>query len=153
MITSTPDNPPHHSRNNHWRAGCSETGTSGSAGGRAEKDPPTRAPRRAADPAADLIDGPLAHLPSGRFAANGAWLLCATIAHNLLRAAGTLTSRKHARARGTTLRHQIVNIAARLAHHAHGIDLHLPAHRPWATRRQLLFDTTHRPAPAPAAPT
>jgi hypothetical protein len=35
---------------------------------------------------ADLIDGPLAHLPSGRFAANGAWLICATIAHNLTRA-------------------------------------------------------------------
>lgn len=38
---------------------------------------------------AHLIDGPLAHLPSGRYAANGAWLICATIAHNLLRTAGT----------------------------------------------------------------
>jgi len=27
----------------------------------------------------------LAHLPSGRFAANAAWLLAATLAHNLLR--------------------------------------------------------------------
>jgi hypothetical protein len=34
---------------------------------------------------ADLIDGPLAHLPSGRFGANSAWILCAAIAHNLLR--------------------------------------------------------------------
>jgi len=33
---------------------------------------------------ADLIDGPLAHLPSGRFGANAAWILCAAIAHNLL---------------------------------------------------------------------
>ena len=39
---------------------------------------------------ADLIDGPLAHLPSGQFAANGAWAICAAITHNLLRAAGTL---------------------------------------------------------------
>ena len=39
---------------------------------------------------ADLIDGPLAHIPSGLFAANCAWLACAVIAHNLLRAAGTL---------------------------------------------------------------
>ena len=38
----------------------------------------------------DLIDGPLAHLPSGRFGANAAWALCAAITHNLLRAAGTL---------------------------------------------------------------
>jgi hypothetical protein len=39
---------------------------------------------------ADLIDGPLAHLPSGRFAANSAWAICAALTHNLLRAAGTL---------------------------------------------------------------
>src|SRR5512143_2809403 len=36
---------------------------------------------------ADLIDGPLAHLPSGSFSANAAWTLCAAITHNLLRAA------------------------------------------------------------------
>ena len=42
---------------------------------------------------ADLIDGPLAHLPSGRFAANSAWAICAGITHNLLRAAGTLAGR------------------------------------------------------------
>src|SRR3954464_15364129 len=35
---------------------------------------------------ADLIDGPLAHLPSGHFGANSAWALCAAIAHNLLHA-------------------------------------------------------------------
>jgi hypothetical protein len=34
----------------------------------------------------DLINGPLAHLPSGRFAANSARAICAAIAHNLLRA-------------------------------------------------------------------
>jgi len=32
----------------------------------------------------------LAHLPSGRFAANAAWLLAATLAHNLLRWTATL---------------------------------------------------------------
>jgi hypothetical protein len=39
---------------------------------------------------ADLIDGPLAHLPSGRFAANSVWAICAMITHNLLRVAGRL---------------------------------------------------------------
>jgi hypothetical protein len=34
---------------------------------------------------ADLIDGPLADMPSGRFGANSAWILCAAISHNLLR--------------------------------------------------------------------
>src|SRR5664279_500226 len=38
---------------------------------------------------ADLIDGPLAHMPSGRFGANNAWSILAGITHNLLRAAGT----------------------------------------------------------------
>ena len=44
---------------------------------------------------ADLIDGPLAHIPSGRFGANSAWILCAAIAHNLLRAAGVLAGDQH----------------------------------------------------------
>jgi hypothetical protein len=64
---------------------------------------------------ADLIDGPLAHLPSNRFAANGAWAICAIITHNLLRATGTLSSDRLAVARGATLRRQIINVPARLA--------------------------------------
>jgi hypothetical protein len=82
---------------------------------------------------ADLIDGPLAHLPSGRFAANSAWAICAAITHNLLRAAGTLSSAKHAVARGATLRRHIVAVPARLARPQHRRVLHLPAHWPWAT--------------------
>jgi len=39
-------------------------------------------------PLADLISGPLAHLPSGHIGANGAWM--AATAHNLTRAAGCL---------------------------------------------------------------
>jgi hypothetical protein len=40
---------------------------------------------------ADLKHSALAHLPSGRFAANAAWLVLAVIAFNLTRAAATLT--------------------------------------------------------------
>ncbi len=80
---------------------------------------------------ADLIDGPLAHVPSGRFGANSAWVLCAAIAHNLLRATGILAGGPHARARGATLRHKIVNIPARLARHQRRPVLHLPAHWLW----------------------
>jgi hypothetical protein len=46
---------------------------------------------------ADWTDGPMAHLPSGVFPANAAWLACAAIAHNLLRAAGSLASLATAR--------------------------------------------------------
>ena len=41
---------------------------------------------------ADVTSGPLAHMPSGVFAANAAWLALAAMAHNLLRAAGSLAS-------------------------------------------------------------
>jgi hypothetical protein len=63
---------------------------------------------------ADLKDSALAHLPSGHFTANGAWLVCAAIAHNLTRAAGALASTFHARARTGTIRTQLINTPARL---------------------------------------
>ena len=80
---------------------------------------------------ADLIDGPLAHLPSGHFNANAAWAICAAITHNLLRAAGSLASRFHARARGATLRRHLITVPARLACPQGYPTLHLPAHWPW----------------------
>src|SRR5215210_3153391 len=91
---------------------------------------------------ADLIDGPLAHLPSGHFGANSAWALCAAIAHNLLHAAGTLAGRSHARARGATLRRQLIAVPARLARPARTPVLHLPSRWPWAPAWQQLWGHT-----------
>ena len=79
---------------------------------------------------ADLIDGLLAHIPSGLFAANCGWLSCAVIAHNLLRAAGILDGGSHAVARGATLRRDLVNVPARFAAPARKPMLHLPVHCP-----------------------
>ena len=79
----------------------------------------------------DLIDGPLAHIPSGQFGANSAWVLCAAIAHNLLRAARVLAGGAYAVARGATLRRKIVTIPARLARPQRRPILHLPSHWPW----------------------
>lgn len=89
---------------------------------------------------ADLIDGPLAHIPSGLFAANCAWLGCAVVAHNLLRAAGTLAGANHAVARGATLRRDLVKVPARFAAPARKPMLHLPAHWPWQTGWKTLWD-------------
>jgi Transposase DDE domain group 1 len=83
---------------------------------------------------ADLKNGPLAHLPSGRFAANSAWLVLAGIAFNLTRAVGALTSLTHAKATTATIRAQLINIAARVATSARCTTLHLPAAWPWAPR-------------------
>jgi Transposase DDE domain group 1 len=94
---------------------------------------------------ADLIDGPLAHLPSGRFAANGAWLACASIAHNLTRAAGHLAGPGYRAARAATIRTRIINVAARLAHRARAIHLHLPERWPWQHAWDELFAAVHAP--------
>ena len=88
----------------------------------------------------DLIDGPLAHLPSGHFGANSAWALCAAIAHNLLHAAGMLAGGHHARARGATLRRRLIAVPARLARPARTPVLHLPARWPWASAWLQLWD-------------
>jgi hypothetical protein len=100
---------------------------------------------------ADLSDGPLAHLPSGHFPANAAWLTCAAISHNLTRAAAVLAGPPHARARGATIRSQLIAVAARIARHGRGhITLHLPEgwhhEHGWMT----LFEAACGP-PAPAA--
>jgi hypothetical protein len=100
---------------------------------------------------ADLIDGPLAHLPSGRFAANSAWAICAAITHNLLRAAGTLAGDRHAAARGATLRRQVVTVPARLAQPQHRRVLHLPAHWPWAQAWNTLWNQVFATSPPTAA--
>ena len=88
---------------------------------------------------ADLIDGPLAHLPSGRFGANSAWAICAGMTHNLLRAAGTLAGGKHGVARGETLRRQLITVPARLAQPQRRAILHLPQHWPWADQWAALW--------------
>jgi hypothetical protein len=76
---------------------------------------------------ADVTSGPLAHMPSGVFAANAAWLSIAAMAHNLLRAAGALASLPFAKARAATIRRDLIAVAARTARHGRGhITLHLP---------------------------
>jgi hypothetical protein len=100
---------------------------------------------------ADLADGPLAHLPSGSFPANAAWLACAAIAHNLLRAAGCLASLACARARAATLRRDLIGVAARTARHGRGqITLHLPQGWHRQTEWMNLFEAACGP-PAAAA--
>jgi Transposase DDE domain group 1 len=100
---------------------------------------------------ADLIDGPLARMPSGRFGANSAWVLCAGIAHNLLRAAAALAGGPHAVARGATLRRKIVNIPARLTRPQRRPVLRLPSHWPWADAWLRLWHNIFRKHPPPLA--
>lgn len=101
---------------------------------------------------ADLIHGPLAHLPSGRFPSNHAWALCTAMTHNLLRAAETLDPSRPAVARGATLRRQIVHVPARLARPQRRPVLHLPEHWPWAIRWLAIWTGVFAQPKAPPAP-
>lgn len=102
---------------------------------------------------ADLKGGPLAHLPSGVFTANSAWLVLAVIAFNLTRAAGLIADHagRLARATTATIRRTLITVPARLARSARRITLHLPESWPWQTAFDRLFTTTHTPPPAAAS--
>lgn len=78
----------------------------------------------------------LSHVPSGHFSANGAWLACTVIAHNLIRwtnhlgnptSSGQLTV-------AATVRTQLIAIPGRLVNRAGRITLRLPTNWPWSQR-------------------
>ena len=97
---------------------------------------------------ADLKSGPLAHLPSGSFAANSVWLVCAAIAFNLTRAAGALASGFHAKATTATIRAHLISVPGRIARSARTAVLHLPTAWPWESAWHQLFNTGTGPPPA-----
>jgi len=100
---------------------------------------------------ADLKHSALAHLPSGKFAANSAWLVLAVIAFNLTRVAATLTGPTLAKATTATIRRKLITVPARVATSARKVTLHLPQAWPWETAWTALFDRVSDPPPAHAA--
>jgi hypothetical protein len=90
---------------------------------------------------ADLKASALAHLPSGVFTANAAWLVCAVMAFNLTRAAATLTGAAAlAKATTATIRRKLVTVPARIATSARRLHLHLPSGWPWQAAWSALYD-------------
>ena len=94
---------------------------------------------------ADLKASALAHLPSGLFQANNAWLTLAAMAHNLTRAAGAAASPLHAKAETATIRDQLIHVPARIARSARRLVIHLPDAWPREPAWQALFTTAHAP--------
>ena len=76
----------------------------------------------------------LAHLPSGRFAANAAWLTCAALAHNMARWMTLLGRTQPPRkvVYGSTIRNRLFGIPGRLVNHSRHHILRLPTRWPWA---------------------
>ena len=72
----------------------------------------------------------LNHLPSGRFAANGAWLAVQVMAHNLARWTARIGLGEQL-VTTKTLRRRFFSLAGRLTRSARRLTLHLPQRWPW----------------------
>ena len=72
----------------------------------------------------------LNHLPSGRFAANGAWLAIQVLAHNLARWTACIGLGEQV-VTTKTLRHRFFSLAGRLTRPARHLTLHLTQRWPW----------------------
>ena len=75
----------------------------------------------------------LNHLPSGRFAANGAWLAVQVMAHNLARWTARIGLGEQV-VTTKTLRRRFFSMAGRLTRSARRLTLHLPQRGPWETQ-------------------
>ena len=72
----------------------------------------------------------LNHMPSGRFAANAAWLAVQVMAHNLARWTARIGLGERI-VTTKTLRRRVFALAGRLTRSAHRLTLHLPKGWPW----------------------
>ena len=96
----------------------------------------------------DLKDQALAHFPSGRFHANGAWTVIGALAHNLLRWTELLGAPGQIIRAARTVRRRWLAMPGRLTTHAARWTLHLPARWPW---QQDFNDALTRLRALPAA--
>ncbi|UVI36572.1 IS1380 family transposase [Brevibacterium spongiae] len=92
---------------------------------------------------AELKQGPLAHLPSGKFVANQAWLAFAIIAFNIARAAARAAGM--GLVRWQTLLRKIIAISARLASTGRRLIIHLPKSWPWQAQWSRLWAAASSP--------
>ena len=96
----------------------------------------------------DLKDQALAHLPSGKFTANAAWLALAVLAHNIGRWILTAAGPDFAGATVGTLRRKLLTMPARLVSSARRLRLRAPTDWPWADALTTALSTI-RVIPAP----
>ncbi|MDF1598077.1 MAG: IS1380 family transposase, partial [Acidimicrobiia bacterium] len=97
----------------------------------------------------DVKAGGLAHLPSGKFNANAAWLALAVVAHNLARWTLAASGGDWSEATTETFRTKVVSMPARLVHSARTLKLRAPTNWPWRQAFETAL-TTIRTIPIPA---
>ena len=92
---------------------------------------------------AELKARPLAHLPSGTFSANAAWLAFAVMAFTISRAAAVAAGT--GKARMATVARQIIATPARLEPTGRRLIMHLPTRWPWHSAWTNLWGTATSP--------
>jgi len=92
---------------------------------------------------AELKSAGLAHMPSGNFMANAAWLALTVMAHNLGRAVGILAGPDLCRSTAATLRRKVFTMPGRLVQTGRRRRLRLPESWPWAVAITSALDKIH----------
>ena len=89
----------------------------------------------------DLKEGAgLSHCPSGEFNANAAWVVFASIAHNMVRWVASLGLSITGTVVTKTIRRKFISVPGRLITRSRRAQLHLPTHWPWAIEWLDCFD-------------
>ena len=88
---------------------------------------------RSRTPYATSSTASLNHMPSGRFAANGAWLAVQVMAHNLARWTARIGLGQQI-VTTKTLRRRVFALVGRITRSARRLTLHLPRRWPWETQ-------------------
>ncbi len=100
----------------------------------------------------DLKEGAgLEHVPSGHFFANSAWLLCAALAHDLMRwtvLLGDITPEDHLTV-ARTVRTRILSVPGRLVNISGTPTLRAPFEWPWAKKFARALDLLRSLPPVP----
>ena len=99
----------------------------------------------------DVKEAGLEHIPSGNFSANGAWLCCAVLAHNLIRWTVIIgePQRPHRLTVARTIRTQLINLPARLVNRSGTLTLRGPKHWPWQQTFTDILQALRALEPAP----
>jgi hypothetical protein len=100
----------------------------------------------------DLKEGAgMEHVPSGHFSANAAWLVCAALAHDLIRWSamlGEITSKDHLTV-ARTVRTRFLSIPARLVSPGGRPTLRAPLEWPWAKAFERALELLRALPPVP----
>jgi hypothetical protein len=96
----------------------------------------------------DIKNEGLARCPSGKFFANSAWAVLATIAHNMLRWIAILGEGHDGLVVAKTIRRHLIQLPGRITRSARRVTLHLPTRWPWRDAFERILERL-RSLPAP----